>query len=289
MEIYKINFFQRILLFGLFNITSLTLFSQQFIFEISPGLKFYGLSFQKINGKIEGGGSNSYSFEKTKRVGSYENIAHTNIFGLEPELNVAFFKINEKWKLSLGISTFIVKSKINANTKGKSYLYNADSSTIYTEYISKQLINRYNQFSFFGTRTFKTKTKIDKIFINSISLGCGLNIPSRFNTRNEKQFYESYLFNHYGYEKELSFKKSPFFGLLSPILIFRYELEIQNRKNDYGLIKLNFSYIQGFSTHNTFILRSSSIGGASINVESVNHGSGFRIGISKTFNFEVKK
>ena len=146
MKIYKINFFQRILLFGLFNITALNLFSQQFIFEVSPGLKFYGLSFQKINGEIEDGGSNSYSYENIKKIGSYENISYTNKFGLEPELNVAFLKINEKWKFSLGLSTFIVKSKINANTKGKSYLYNADSSIIYSEYISKQLINRYNQF-----------------------------------------------------------------------------------------------------------------------------------------------
>jgi hypothetical protein len=278
----------RILLLGLFNLMILNVFSQHFIFEVSPGLKFYGLSFQKTNGEIKDGGSNSYSFENIKKIGSYENISFTNKLGLEPELNVAFLKVSENWKISLGISTFIVKSKINANTRGKSYLSSADSSIIYTEYISKQLINRYNQFSIFGTRAFKTNTKLDKVIINSISMGFGLNMPSRFNTRNEKQFYESYLYNHYGYEKEVTFKNSSLFGLLSPILMFRYELEIQNRKNDFGLLKLNFSYIQGFSDYNSFKLKSTSIGGASMNIESVNHGSGFRIGISKTFEFHRK-
>jgi hypothetical protein len=275
----------KIFLFGLINLLFINVHSQQFIFEVSPGLKFYGISFQKTNAEITSGGSNSYSYENIKRISSYEDISRTNKFGLEPELNVAFFKLNDNWKFSLGLSTYIVKSKINANAKGNSYLPNTDSSVIYTEYISKQLINRYNQFLFFGTRTFKTNNKLDKILINSISLGFGLNSPSRFNTRYEKEFYVSYLYNHYGYEKEVTFKKSSSFGLLSPILIFRYELELQNRKNDYGLFKLNFSYIQGFSNHNTFNLKSTSIGGASMNIESVNRGSGFRIGISKTFEF----
>lgn len=273
---------------GIFHCIALMGFSQQFIFELTPGIKFYGLSFQKTKGTITEGGSNSYSYQTLKRVGSYENIAHTNIFGLEPELDIAFFKLNDRWKFGLGMSTFIVKSKVNANTTGKSFLPNADSSTIYTEYISKQLINRYNQFTFFGTRTFKTKTKLDKKVMNSISLGFGINSPSRFNPRNEKEFYESYLYNHYGYVKELTYKKSAFFGSLSPILIFRYELEIQNKSNTYGLIKLNFSYVQGFSDHNTFNLTSESLGGASMNVESINRGSGFRVGISKTYSFHKK-
>jgi hypothetical protein len=289
MKKNRSNVILRILFLGLFNLLILNVFSQHFIFEVSPGLKFYGLSFQKTNGEIEDGGSNSYTFENIKKNGSYENISFTNKLGLEPELNVAFLKVNENWKISLGISTFIVRSRINANTAGKSYLFNADSSIIYTEYISKQLINRYNQFSFFATRTFQTKTKLDKIIINSLTLGFGINEPSRFNTRNEKEFYESYLYNNYGYEKEVTFQKSNYFGFLSPILIFRYGLEIQNKKNDFGLLKLNFSYIQGFSDYNSFILKSSSIGGASMNVESINHGSGFRIGISKTFHFTKNK
>ena len=279
----------KLLFLVLFHCIALKGYTQQFIFEVTPGLKFYGLSFQKTKGVITEGGSNSYSYRNTNRVGSYTDIPHANIFGLEPELNFAFFKLNDRWKFGLGISTFIVRSRINANTTGKSYLFNADSSIIYTEYVSKQLTNRYNQFSFFATRTFLTKTKLDKIISNSLTLGFGINEPSRFNTSNEKEFYESYLYNHYGYEKEVTFQKSNYFGLLSPILIFRYELEIQNKKNDFGLIKLNFSYIQGFSDYNSFILKSSSIGGASLNVESTNRGSGFRIGISKTFHFTKNK
>jgi hypothetical protein len=129
---------------------------------------------------------------------------------------------------------------------------------------------------------------LDKVLLNSITLGFGINEPSRFNTRNEKELYESYLCNNDSSEKIITFKKMPFFGLLSPIFIFKYQLEFQNKKNEFGLLKLNLSYIQGFSQHNTFNLTSMSAGGASMKIESVNRDSGFRIGISKTFRFERK-
>ena len=279
----------RIGLVFLFNTFLINGFAQHFIFEVSPGLKFYGTSFQKINGEVLNGGNNAYSYNKINTVGSYEDISHTNKLSLEPELNIAFLKINNNWKIGLGLSTFIVKSKIRATTTGYSYLSYVDGSTLFTEYISKQLINRYNQFSIFGTRTFHTQTRLDNVIVNSLTVGFGLNEPSRFNTRNEKEYNESYLYDHYGYVKEITFKKSSFFGFLKPVLILKYEMEFQNRKNDYGLIKLNFSYIQGFSNQTTFNLISSSIGGANMNVESINRGSGFRIGLSKSFRFEKKK
>ncbi len=273
-------------LIGFFNLIMVNVHSQQFIFEVSPGLKLYGLSFQNIKSDINDEGSIRFSFENINKISSYNNINIAYKFRVEPELNVAFFRLNDKWKLSIGLSTYIVNSILTAKSSGHVYLPNADSSIIYNEHISKSLINSYNQFLFFGTRTFKTK--IDEKLKNSISIGFGLNSPSRFNTRNEKQFYGSYLFNHNGYEKEVTYKKPSFLGLFTPILIFKYELEIQNRKNDFGLFKLNFSYIQGFSNHNTFTLRSSSNDGSNITIESVNRGSGFRIGISKTFKYTIE-
>lgn len=270
-------------LIGFFNFIIVKVHSQQYVFEVSTGLKLYGLSFQNINSEINDGGSIKYSFENINKISSFNNINIANKFHVEPELSITFFRLNDKWKFSIGLSTYIVNSILSAKSSGHVYLPNADSSIIYNEHISKSLINSYNQFLFYGTRAFKTKFDIK--LKNSISFGFGINSPSRFNTRNEKQYYGSYLHNHFGYEKEVTFKKSSFFGLLSPILVFRYELELQNKKNDYGLFKLNFSYIQGFSNHNTFNLNSTSIGGASMNIESVNRGSGFRIGISKTFKY----
>jgi hypothetical protein len=281
-DINKLVFF----LIGFFNLIMVNVHSQQFIFEVSPGLKLYGLSFQNIKSDINDGGGIRYSFENINKISSYNNINIAYKFRVEPELNVAFFRLNDKWKLSIGLSTYIVNSILTAKSSGHVYLPNADSSIIYNEHISKSLINSYNQFLFIGTRTFNTK--IDEKLKNSISIGFGLNSPSRFNTRNEKQFYGSYLFNHNGYEKDVTFKKSSFFGLLTPIFIFKYELEIQNRKNDFGLFKLNFSYIQGFSNHNTFTLRSNSNDGSNMTIESVNRGSGFRIGISKTFKYTIE-
>ena len=206
-------------LIGFFNLIMVNVHSQQFIFEVSPGLKLYGLSFQNIKSDINDGGGIRYSFENINKISSYNNINIAYKFRVEPELNVAFFRLNDKWKLSIGLSTYIVNSILTAKSSGHVYLPNADSSIIYNEHISKSLINSYNQFLFFGTRTFNTK--IDEKLKNSISIGFGLNSPSRFNTRNEKQFYGSYLFNHNGYEKEVTFKKSSLFGLFTPILIFK--------------------------------------------------------------------
>lgn len=263
-------------------------FSQHFIFELTPGLKFYGSSFQETTGTITQGGNNSYAFSDIKRVSTYDKLGFISRFGLEPELSLAFLELNKKWKFNFGLTTYIVKSKLNASTTGKSYLTYVDSTTTFTEYISKQLITRYQQFYVSATRTFSTQTKLDKVFLNKLTLGFGLNRPSIFNTRNEKEFYVTYLYDHYGYEKEITFKKSPFFGFLNPVLIFRYDMMFQTKKHSAGLFNLFVTYVQGFSDQYDFTLTSSSIGGASLNVKSENRGSGIRFGISKTFKFDKK-
>lgn len=63
------DFKKRIVLMGSFQLFVATVFSQQLIFEVSPGLKWYGFSFQQTNVEITSGGSNQYAYDKIKRIG----------------------------------------------------------------------------------------------------------------------------------------------------------------------------------------------------------------------------
>lgn len=257
---------------------------QKFIFELEPGLKFAGMSFQKNSGNINDVYPSIYNFQNINRVNAFQNIKHTNKFGLEPLINLSLIKINDRWKLGIGLSSYISKSQIKLSCKGYSYLTYLDSNTIYTEYISKQLIARYNQFYIYSTLNIGKSSYLT----NNVSFGFGINKPSIFNTKNEKEYYQSYLYNQQGYVKTISLNKSHIWGYCQPFMSIKYELGFHNKKHSNDFFTFFVMYVQGFSPQYSFHLTAQNNNGKTIDVSSINKGSGLRIGISKSFVFEKK-
>jgi hypothetical protein len=254
-------------------------FAQKWLFEIKPGFKYLGTTFFKTSGLITNSTSNIYAFHNMKKFSKLL---------IEPEIFIDLCKLNRKWQFGLGLTTYSWDEGINSSGTGKSYLLNTDSSLIYTEYISKKLTVHSLQYLVTATRTFRTNTFLDKMILNKLVFGVGINNLSRFNTRNEKEIYTSYLVNGQNYLKEITYNKSSTFGVLCPVLMFKYELTIMNRRNDFGILNFTMSYIQGFSNNYQFSLTSSNSSGANMVVNANTLGSGFRLGISKTFCYEQK-
>ncbi|MCF8330720.1 MAG: hypothetical protein K9I37_10315 [Crocinitomicaceae bacterium] len=257
---------------------------QKFIFELEPGLKFAGMSFQKNSGNINDVAPSIYTFQNINRVNAFQNIKNTNKFGLEPLINLSLIRINDRWKLGIGLSSYITKSQINLSCKGYSYLTYLDSNIIYTEYISKLLIARYNQFYIYSTLNIGKSSYLT----NNVSFGFGINKPSIFNTKNEKEYYQSYIYNQQGYVKSISLNKSDIWGYCQPFMSIKYELGFHNKKHLHDFFTFFVMYVQGFSSQYSFHLTAQNNNGNSIDVSSINKGSGLRIGISKSFVFEKK-
>lgn len=279
-------------IFILFSLFSFKCFSQHFIFEPTIGLKCFGSSFQKTTGIITEGGNSTYNYTASKWVNSYENRPGTNKFGLEPELNIAFFELNKKWKINVGISTYRVKSRVDATCTTTSDSAEFWGSNSIVEYIDLKRTLRYQQFSVSMTRTFTKKTKSNILLLNKFSLGLGLNYPFKSNVdslKNHNFFHPFPNSNHSGVDIQTTFGKTAFFGFLRPLIFFKYEIVFQNKKHPAGLCNFFVTYLQGFSNHFDYTLTSSANGGASLNLKSENNGSGLRFGISKTFAPKKKR
>lgn len=275
----------------LFSLFSFKCFSQHFIFEPTIGLKCFGSSFQKTTGIVTEGGNSTYNYTASKWVNSYENRPGTNKFGLEPELNIAFLEVNKKWKINVGISTYRVKSRVDATCTMTSDSAEFWGSNTVVESINLKRTFRYQQISISMTRTFFQKTKSDLLLLNKFSLGLGLNFPFISNTDASKNYYFFPPFgnsNTNGFEVQSNYEKIAFFGFLRPLLFFKYEIVFQNEKHPAGLCNFFVTYMQGFSNYFDYTLTGSANGGASLNLKSENRGSGLRFGISKTFNYEKK-
>lgn len=256
--------------------------SQKFIFELEPGLKLGGLSFQKNNCAINSAGSTIYNFYEQNNVPAYQRGLNTNQFGIEPYLNATLFQIGNKWKFGLGLSTYISKSRLTISSKGNSYLTNADPKKVYTEYVSKKCMTQYQQFYVYATRCFPNFNQKVKYFSTSITFGIGINKPSMFNPQNQNEIFQSYLKNQLGYEMIITSEKNKFWGYHSPFLTLKYELTLFKKHP----VQFFAMYVQGFSNNYSFQLSGQSIDGGSIVSKSINRGSGIRFGISKRLEFD---
>jgi hypothetical protein len=257
-------------------------FGQKIIFELDPGLKFAGYSFQENKGNLSDLNSSGYAFQEVNRISCFQNINYTNKFGLEPHINFSFIQLNNKWKLGFGLSSYILKSQINLSSKGYSDLPFLDSTTIFTEYISKQLITKYQQYYFFAIYDLGKNNYLS----HNLAFGFGVNKPSIFNPKNEKEFYQSNLQNQLGYIKSTTINKSDFWGYYLPFAKIKYELSVHSKKHAVESFTFFVLYIQGIISPYKFELSGQTFDEKTIDVSSINRGSGIRIGISKKLIFQ---
>lgn len=256
---------------------------QKFVFELEPGLKFAGLSLQQNTAQINGSGLGIYEFYQNNTVNNYRQSNASNKLGLEPYLNLNFLEINNKWNLGMGLSTYTSRSLIYISCKGQSYLPYLDKEE-YTEHISKRLNTRWQQFYIYATRDFPKFNQHSRFLQNSLTIGFGINKPSVFNPENQIEFYQSYLNNQLGYQKNIIYEKMNFWGSNAPFISFKYEFRFYKKQP----FDISITYIQGFSTQYTFQLSAQATDGSAILAQSLNKGSGIRIGVSKPFQIKSK-
>jgi hypothetical protein len=253
---------------------------QNWMLDLKPGIKFFSLNYVANKGVVNNSELNQYQCNANEKIKS---------FILEPELFVDLYRINPKWQIGFGITNFNFKNKIRVSSLGTSAFLDSSNSIIYNEHIIKTVELQFAQFSGTITRTFRITPFLDRIILNKLILGVGVNKSSMYNPRyNEKMYYSSLLDNNQGYITTLEYNKNKLGGNYSPFIQLKYELVIMNKKNDSGRLNLTFSYVQGFQNQYKFRLESNTITGANLNVESVCNISGFRFGISKTLSFTKK-
>ena len=255
--------------------------SQSWIFELKPGMKFSAVNYFKTEGKINNSANNSYFVT---------NLNHTKTLLLEPELFLDFYKINRKWQVGIGITTFNWESWVKIRATGTSFDLDPTSTVVYTDHIQKATKLRYLQFSGTLTRIFRTTAFFDKYFLNKLIFGFGINNPSRFNPKNDiKMYYYSVLDNNNGYIASLDYKKDSFWRHCSPFIQLKYELVIMNKRNNFGRFNIDISYVQGFQNQFSYSLYNSNLDGASMTAKTQFRLSGFRFGISKIFASSKKE
>jgi hypothetical protein len=254
-------------------------FSQKFILEIKPGLNFLNLSTFKTNGTTQNTKDLRYSF-------SENNTLLKRRF--EPEIFFDIYKLNSKWNLGFGLSVYNWTSFLNASAIGQPNFYYPDSNFKFTEFITKTHSNRSAQFVIHATRTFKINSSIDNKFINRLTFGLGVNRLSDFNLSSELIIYNSLLKNNSGYIKKIEGLNS--WNKNRPFVLIKYEVSLFTKKNNLGILNLFINYNQGLTKNNLFSIQSNSNDGFStLFVSNISRGSGFRIGLSKTFSFKKSK
>lgn len=251
--------------------------AQSWIFELKPGTKYYSINTFRTNGTIINSSTVLYKQYTAQTIRKIQ---------FEPEIYVNILQLAPMWKLGFGFSIYNFSSTINASSSGKTTIQGVDQSLLYTEIIDRSIFLNFSQFMINVEKTFKTKPEMDKIMKNKIGFEIGLNKASIFNSTYEKQYFSSYIQNNKGYLKQIQYTKSKIFGQFSPFFILKYEVTFFNHKNKSGFINLYFSYLQGFVNQYDFTLESSSLDNAYMHLRSKLRGSGFRLGISKTFSFK---
>ena len=139
-----------------------------------------------------------------------------------------------------------------------------------------------------SNRCCKLIRSIDNKFINRLTFGLGVNRLSDFNLSSELIIYNSLLKNNSGYIKKIEGLNS--WNKNRPFVLIKYEVSLFTKKNNLGILNLFINYNQGLTKNNLFSIQSNSNEGFStLFVSNISRGSGFRIGLSKTFSFKKSK
>lgn len=111
--------------------------------------------------------------------------------------------------------------------------------------------------------------------------GLGIDIASGLNRKEAEFLVPSVQENHEGYRV----KTTPLIKNAWPSLIAKYELEFRT-KSGKNILGLNLTYSQGLRTIYEHSVTASMADGSFLTSKSTSKGSGFRLGISKTFQYK---
>ncbi len=255
--------------------------SQTWMCDIKPGVKLFQTSFFK-----------STLYEKkneTDIVFDFSDKRQQSNLCFEPELFMDFYKLNKKWRFGVGISTYNWTSKsflsgslyVNDNT--------ADEDTTFGSRISMELKAKNFQMMFTGTRQINFGKKIGESLSSNLIIGLGFN---RLYPKNEFSEYVNFLNGDYPLDYLTEVYKhlygSKYSNHLSLAFMLKYELTFLNKTKGNDLFNLTISYTQGFSNLNSILITAQN-SEARVYLETKSLGSGLRLGITKTLQYQQVK
>jgi hypothetical protein len=270
-----------LLLFVLQIVTIQSANSQTWLCDIKPGVKLFQTSFFK---------STLYErINETDIVFDYLDKRQQSNLCFEPELFMDFYKANKKWFFGAGLTAYNWNSKSSLTGTRIIDLEPTDEDTTYGNSLESNFKAKNLQFMFTGTRKIDFKGKLGEMVTSNLILGVGLSklypknefsIHDYYPPENSPVNYESDVFKYlYG---------SKFSNHLSLALLFKYELTFLNRTKGSDLFNLTISYTQGFSNANLILMTAQS-SEVRVYLETKSVGSGLRIGITKTLQFQQLK
>lgn len=242
--------------------------AQNWICDIKPGAKLFSTSLfhsdfsEKIN--------------NTEIQFDYSRKHQVSKLCLEPELFMDFYNLNNKWHFGFGISTY--------NWTSKSFLSGFKND--YTSRVDKNIDAKNFQFMLTGSRLINFKKRIGKSLSSNLITGLGFN-----SLYPKNEFTESVNFPNGDYPLNFFYSSiTQLYGSnrsnhLSLAVLLKYELNFLSKKNNKSIFNLTFSYQQGFSNLNSIYLNAKN-SNLDVSVITKSMGSGFRIGVSKTFQFQ---
>lgn len=246
---------------------SFNLNAQKWHCDIKPGVKFFSTTF--VRNEYEEMNFTNIEFKHSKQFIFPR-------FNIEPEFYMHFYKPNSFWQYGLGLTTH--------NWAYTTFL-NTDSDLLSLG-TSSNLNVKNIQFNLVLTRLFKSEK--NSLSNNRVSFGIGItSLYPRTQIDNGFLFSNNPIAEFNTAMFQFS-NGSKWHNQMSFNFLVRFEHNFQLKTSKEDLFNLFVSYNQGFSNSN--FLRIYYFGeNLKANLVTSSLGSGFRVGISKTFSFEYLK
>lgn len=204
-------------------------------------------------------------------------MTHPRFF--EGEITVDLFQYKHNVRFGIGWTSQqgIVYSGVLSNG---TFSFQGESKDLYT-FVMEGFVFRSHQYYIYADKRFGEDS--GWLHHHLIS-GLGLNVLAPSNIEGQNRSFLAFQDNHQGYQVVTERQVNRFY----PSLVLKYELEFRNKKGR-SILGFNISYNQGLMTVYEHSVTGSMTTGESFTSLSKSRGSGFRVGISKSFNLKGKQ
>lgn len=204
----------------------------------------------------------------------YYRMTHPKYF--EGEVSVDLFQYKKNLRFGMGWTSQqgIVYSGVLSNG---TFSFEGQSKDLLT-FVMEGFVFRSHQYYIYADKRFG---KDSGLLHHHVISGIGLNALAPSNIEKQNRTFLAFQDNHNGYQVITDRQVNRFY----PSLLLKYELEFRTKKGR-NILGLNISYNQGLMTVYEHSVTASMTTGESFTSLSKSRGSGFRVGISKSFNLK---
>jgi hypothetical protein len=230
--------------------------------------------FYYFEERVELIGEENVVFNNEKK--KFYRLMHPRFF--EGEISIDLYRYSKSLLFGLGWSSNQGMVFSGVFTNG-SYTLQNNTFNVHSG-IAESIIFRSHQFYAYVDKFLGKETAcLRHHFLG----GLAVNVLTGGNIQDQNRIINFFMDNHNGYEIVTNRQ----INRVYPSILFKYEFEFRDKKGR-NILGLNISYNQGLMVVYEHSVTSSFVSGESFTSFSKSRGSGFRLGISKSFNLKGK-